>query len=266
MNDISFYLRDVKSILLLFIVCLSLQCSAQAQTITGNVIDGYDKGYLEEVRVVNLTNGDSSLSNTRGYFRILGNSGDSLIFSKKYYISNQITVGKDRHFLTELYLNARTLPQFNVYANQYKVPYLVGGTASSTGMSGFSDRKAGPGKIYKGMSDNPGLVPAITLDGLFSYFMKSERNKREYARKLALIARKKDYLDLIQSDSVMTALKLEYKLSNQDLDDLIIQFNLHNKNHEFLDMKRSMVEQRLIEFFDLRTGRRRERSTPLILK
>jgi len=254
----SLYLRRVKILILLFTICFTLQFSIQAQTITGNVIDGFDKGYLEDVWVVNLTNMDSSLTNSRGYFRLQGSRGDSIFFSKQYYILNKVIVGEDRHFVAEIYLNARTLPQFSVYGNEYKVPYLVGGTTSPTGMRGFSDRKAGPGKIYMGMSENPGLVPAVTIDGLISYFMKSERNKREYARKLAIIARKKDYLDLIQSDSVMTALKSEYNLSKQDLDDLIIEFNLHNKDHQFLDMSWKLVEQRLIEFFDWRTGRHRE--------
>lgn len=248
----------VRILVLLFTICFTLQFSIQAQTITGNVIDGFDKGYLEDVWVVNLMNMDSSLTNSRGYFRLIGNRGDSILFSKQYYIPNKVIVGEDRHFIAEIYLNARTLPQFSVYGDKYRVPYVVGSSASPTGMRGFSDRKAGPGKMYMGMSDNPGLVPAMTIDGPISYFMKSERNKREYARKLAIIARKKDYLELIQSDSVMTALKSEYNLSSQDLDDLIIEFNLHNKDHQFLDMSWKMVEQRLIEFFDWRTGRRRE--------
>ncbi|MCH7399404.1 hypothetical protein MM236_15485 [Belliella sp. DSM 107340] len=247
----------MKSTFFICLFCIAFCKSLIAQTITGNVIDGFDKGYLEDVVVINLANGDQSITNTRGYFRVKGNSGDSLSIIKEHYIPHGVKVGTDTHIIIEINLNARLLPRFDVYGEKYRISMSMDGSVSPTGMRGLTDRKAGPGKVYLGMSDNPGLAPAITIDGPISYFMKSERQKRQYARKLAFLARQQDYLELIQSDSVMTALKSEYNLSNQDLDDLIIEFNLQNRDHQFLDMNWKMVEQRLIDFFDRRTGRKR---------
>lgn len=125
-------------------------------------------------------------------------------------------------------------------------------------MRALSDRPAGPGKVYAGTSNNQSLQPGLTLDGPISYFMKSERQKRAYAKKLAFLARQKDYLDLIQSDSVMQALKYEYQLSDKDLDDLIIEFNLLNIDHQFLDMNWEQVEKMLTDFLERKTLYRKE--------
>ncbi len=111
--------------------------------------------------------------------------------------------------------------------------------------------------MYLGLADNPGLQPGMTIDGPISYFMKSERHKREYARKMAILERKKEYIEIIQSDSVMDALKEQFSLTARELDSLIIAFNLENQYHQFLDMPRERVEKLLWEFFHMHAFRRR---------
>lgn len=226
------------------------------QVITGNVIDGLDRDFLDKVWVINLQTQDSSLTNERGYFRVFGKKGDSLLISRNYYIPKTIIVGEERHLLAEIFLDARTLPRFDLYGNKMVIPFNAGNLSN---MRSLSDRPAGPGKVYLGTSDPSTMMPGLTLDGPISYFMKSERQKREYARKLAFLARQKDYLELIQSDSVMNALKIEYQLTDKDLDDLIIEFNLQNMDHQFLDMEWQRVEKLLTDFLDQRT---RYRSLP----
>jgi hypothetical protein len=223
---------------------------AQSQSITGNVIDGMDRGFLEKVWVINLSNRDSSMTNERGYFKVKGVKGDSLYFYRSSFIPKKLIVGNDTHILTDIYLDARMLPRFDVYGEPIVIPFRAGNVSS---MSGLSDRPAGPGKIYRGVSGNDGLSPGFTIDGPISYFMKSERQKREYARKLAFMARQEDYLKLIQSDSLMQALKREYTLTDKDMDDLIIEFNLANIHHQFLDMQYERVERLLIDFLESRT-------------
>ncbi|MCH7408608.1 hypothetical protein MM239_04320 [Belliella sp. DSM 111904] len=241
---------------LILILFLGLFCGAFAQNITGNVVDGLDKEYLEEVWVINLRTRDSVETNNRGYFRIPGISGDSIVFKRSYYIPTGMKIQEQFHLLVEIHMNARMLPQVNVYGRDDRVPFRIGQYGNGSGLNPLSDREAGPGKIYSGLNNNEALVPALTIDGLFSYFLKSERQKRQYAQKLAEMARQQDYLDLIQSDSVMQALKKNYELSDQDLDDLIIEFNLSNRHHQFKDMPRKVVEQRLLDFFDRRTGKK----------
>jgi hypothetical protein len=233
-----------------------LSNSAFAQVITGNVIDGLDRNFLDKVWVINLQNMDSSLTNERGYFRVLAKEGDSLLISRNYYIKKKMLIGSDRHILTEIYLDARTLPIFDLYADRMVIPFNAG---NQSNIHSLGNRPTGPGKVYLGTSDQEGMMmPGLTLDGPISYFMKSERQKRQYARKLAFLARQKDYLDLIQSDSVMQVLKTSYQLTDKDLDDLIIEFNLQNRDHQFLDLDWRRVEKMLIEFLNQRTGYRKE--------
>lgn len=229
--------------------------SVYGQVITGNIIDGLDRNFLDKVWVVNLQTKDSSQTNERGYFRVFGNKGDSLLISRNYYIPKTLIVGEDRHILTEIFLDARTLPRFDLYGDRMVIPFNAGNLSN---MISLSDRAAGPGKIYGGTSEQNGMMPGFTLDGPISYFMRSERQKRQYARKMAFLARQKDYLDLIQSDSVMQALKIEYNLTDKDLDDLIIEFNLLNLDHQFLDMETERVQKMLTDFLDQRTRNRKE--------
>lgn len=229
--------------------------SVYGQVITGNIIDGLDRNFLDKVWVVNLQTKDSSQTNERGYFRVFGNKGDSLLISRNYYIPKTLIVGEDRHILTEIFLDARTLPRFDLYGDRMVIPFNAGNLSN---MISLSDRAAGPGKIYGGTSEQNGMMPGFTLDGPISYFMRSERQKRQYARKMAFLARQKDYLDLIQSDSVMQAMKIEYNLTDKDLDDLIIEFNLLNLDHQFLDMETERVQKMLTDFLDQRTRNRKE--------
>ncbi|MCS4432925.1 hypothetical protein [Aquiflexum gelatinilyticum] len=244
-----------KFCLILFIFFASAQIKALSQVLTGNVLDGLDKGFLDKVWVINLQNKDSSLTNERGYFRVKAAAGDSILISKTYYIPKILIAGEEKHILTDIYLDARTLPRFDLYGESYVIPFKVGNQST---MRGLSDRPAGPGKIYAGLANNQSLQPGLTLDGPISYFMKSERQKRQYARKLAFLASQEDYLKLIQSDSVMAALKYEYNLTDEDLDGLIIEFNLQNIDHQFVGMEWERVEKLLIDFLDNRAGYKRK--------
>lgn len=245
----------MKRWLLFFSFLLVCRGTVMGQAITGNVIDGLDRGFLDKVWVVNLSTKDSSMTNERGYFRVKGASGDSLLIYRSFFIPQRIKVGKDTHILSVLFLDGRTLPRFDVYGEKIVIPFKAGNQST---MRGLSDRPAGPGKVYMGNSEGGGLAPGFTIDGPISYFMRSERQKREYARKLAFMARQKDYLTLIQSDSVMQGIKEMYRLSDQDLDDLIIEFNLANLSHQFVDMEYERVERLLKDFLDRKLKFRRE--------
>jgi hypothetical protein len=244
-----------KSLLIFLVFFATAQSIALSQVLTGNVLDGLDRGFLDNVWVINLQNRDSSLTNERGYFRVRASEGDSILFSKNYYLQKVLISGKEKHILTDIYLDARTLPRFDLYGEKFVIPFKVGNQSS---MRGLTDRPAGPGKIYTGLANNPSLQPGLTIDGPISYFMKSERQKRQYARKLAFLASQEDYLKLIQSDSVMAALKYEYNLTDEDLDGLIIEFNLQNMDHQFVGMEWERVQKLLLDFFDSRAGYRRK--------
>lgn len=242
---------------LIILFCLGTFCALDtyAQVITGNVVEGMDRNFLDKVWVINLDKKDSILTNERGYFRVKGQKGDSLLFRRDYYIPKKMAVGDETHIFTDIYLDARTLPMFDLYGERLVLPFKVGNQSS---MRSLGDRPTGPGKVYAGLANNENLMPGLTLDGPISYFMKSERQKRQYAKKLAFLARQKDYLDLIQSDSVMQVLKMEYDLTDRDMDDLIIEFNMANIDHQFLDMDWERVEQMLTDFLNQRTRYRKE--------
>jgi hypothetical protein len=56
----------------------------------------------------------------------------------------------------------------------------------------------------------------------------------------------------------MQTLKSEYNLTDKDMDDLIIEFNLQHIDHQFVDMDYERVERLLIDFLDRRTRYRRQ--------
>lgn len=241
--------------LILFVFLLGAPLQVAGQAITGNIIDGFDRKFLPDVWVVNQTRGDSSLTNERGYFRVSGTRGDTLFIHRNHFIATTYVVGQDTHILTAIYMDARTLPPFDLYAEKITIPFNVGNVSS---MRGLSDRPAGPGKIYSGMSDNPGLMPALTLDGPISYFMKSERQKRQYAKKLAFLNSQSGYLEFIQSDSVKSAFIQEFGLKEAELDSLIIQFNLFHLEHQFVNMSKERVGNLFYDFLQNRIYRREE--------
>jgi len=245
-----------KFLLALLIFFATAQIKVLSQVLTGNVLDGLDKGFLDKVWVINLQKKDSSLTNERGYFRVKASMGDSILLSKSYYIPKILIAGEEKHILTDIYLDARTLPRFDLYGEKFIIPFRVGNQST---MRSLTDGPAGPGKIYTGLANNPSLQPGLTLDGPISYFMKSERQKRQYARKLAFLASQEDYIKLIQSDSVMMALKYEYNLTDEDLDGLIIEFNLQNIEHQFVGMEWERVEKLLFNFLDSRAGYKRKK-------
>jgi hypothetical protein len=88
----------------------------------------------------------------------------------------------------------------------------------------------------------------MTLDGPISYFMRSERQKRQYRRKLEFLESQSGYLEYIQSDSVKIAIIEEFGLSETDLDGLIVEFNLANLDHQFVYMSKERVSSLFYEF------------------
>jgi hypothetical protein len=225
---------------------LWLALPAAAQTVTGNVIDIHDQYNLKGVKVENLNTQDTFTSNDRGYFRIPAGKGDSLRFTKEGYVDHVLVVEDSEHQLVSLTFDAVGLPPAYVFGQRPSL-YIPGVSKDIDP----NRRPAGPGKIYGGTSDShQTLTPGFTMDGPISYFTRRERNKRQYRRAMEKEARQAPYLELIKSDSVMQVLKRKYKLEEKELDSLIIEFNLHHIEHEFLDLNHDQVSDLLHQFFE----------------
>ncbi|WP_143960840.1 hypothetical protein [Litoribacter populi] len=229
--------------LFVFLICGS---AAFGQALTGNVIDVLDNYNLKDVKVENLRTSESFISNDRGYFRIGASIGDSLLFTKEGYVPHYWEVTEMEHQLIPLTFDAVGLP-----------PAYVFGQRPSLYIPGISkdldpNRKpAGPGRVYGGHSGSATeMTPGFTVDGPISYFTKRERNKRQYRRAMEKQSRQAPYLEIIKSDSVMQVLKSKYQLNDKELDSLIIEFNLHHIEHEFLDLDHEDVSSLLHAFFE----------------
>ncbi|WP_194775649.1 peptidase associated/transthyretin-like domain-containing protein [Pararhodonellum marinum] len=240
------------SAICMFLLYLPLQ----GQVVTGNIVDAQDRRYLETVMVTNLTTNDSAMSNFRGYFRVKASSGDSLRFTKDGFLSHTRKVESPDHIMVTLNFDSFLLPTAYVFGEQEVIRFVIPNLSQ---YQSLSSRPAGPGKMYLGHSEsNTALTPGMTLDGPISYFTRRERQKRQYQRRLEKAARQQPYLDLINSDSVRFALRYRYGLNKQDLDSLIVEFNLYHIEHEFLDMDTETVSRLLVEFLNNNVFIRRE--------
>ena len=228
------------------ILLLLISYSIQGQVLTGNVIDVHDQYNMKGVKVENLNNSQTYTSNARGYFRIEVDLGDTVVFSKEGYVDYVLLVKDTEHMVIPLTFDAMGLPTAYVFGDRPSL-YIPGVSKDID-----PDRKPmGPGWIMPGHSgSHTDLTPGVTLDGPISYFTKRERNKRQYKRALEKIQRQQDYLDVIQSDSIKQVLMERFEVNEEELDELIIGFNIYHREHEFLDMDKKTVLGLLYEFLN----------------
>ncbi|MES2276112.1 MAG: SusC/RagA family TonB-linked outer membrane protein [Bacteroidota bacterium] len=88
---------------------------AAADSIAGTTLDNNGKP-LANVKVVNLSRGNSSLSNAKGKFLLTGQAGDRLSFEHPEYYYQEISWNGKQNFITQL--SGKFLPVNNLNANR----------------------------------------------------------------------------------------------------------------------------------------------------
>ena len=111
------------SLLLFFFFCV-VSLSAQRRY-SGNVIDAWDKKYLEGV-VVSHPSGEKVKTNSRGYFSIPALQGDTLTFQFPGFLEKKMRLTADAFLFVELQDLARLLPTFQVKAEPYRFRFKDG--------------------------------------------------------------------------------------------------------------------------------------------
>lgn len=214
---------------------------------SGNVVDAWDKKYLEGVVVTN-GKGEKAKTNTRGYFSIFTLMGDTLVFNFPGFLEKKWVVNSEHFLFIELQDRARLLPTFQVKAEPYSFRFKDGKlilieepSVEKTRLS----QQVGIG--VDSTSPNPGFA----IYGPISYFTKRNRQLRAYEKRMEWEKRRQGYLEVIDSDSLRTSLMDSYQLDRQQWDDLILRFNVFHASHEFLDWPKVRVQEALVTFFRL---------------
>ena len=214
---------------------------------SGNVVDAWDKKYLEGVVVTN-GKGEEAKTNARGYFSISSLMGDTLVFNFPGFLEKKWVAASDYFLFIELQDRARLLPTFQVKAEPYSFRFKDGklilveeSTVEETRLS----QQVGMG--IDSTSPNPGFA----IYGPISYFTKRNRQLRAYEKRMEWEKRRQGYLEVIDSDSLHTSLMDSYQLDRKQWDDLILRFNVFHASHEFLDWPKARVQEALVTFFRL---------------
>ena len=234
------------SLLLFFFFCV-VSLSAQRRY-SGNVIDAWDKKYLEGV-VVSHPSGEKVITNSRGYFSIPASQGDTLTFQFSGFLEKKMPLTADAFLFVELQDLARLLPTFQVKAEPYRFRFKDGKLYLSEDEPVVE--KPLSQQVGFGATDSTSPTPGFSIYGPISYFTKRNRELRAYEKRLDWERQRVGYLEVIDADSVRTELMHQYNLDRKKWDELILRFNTFHAAHEFLGWSKERVLAALKEFFRL---------------
>ena len=234
------------SLLLFFFFCV-VSLSAQRRY-SGNVIDAWDKKYLEGV-VVSHASGEKVITNSRGYFSIPASQGDTLTFQFPGFLERKMILTADAFLFVELQDLARLLPTFQVKAEPYRFRFKDGKLYLSEDEPVVE--KPLSQQVGFGATDSTSPTPGFSIYGPISYFTKRNRELRAYEKRLDWERQRVGYLEVIDADSVRNELMEQYGLDRKKWDELILRFNTFHAAHEFLGWSKERVLAALKEFFRL---------------
>lgn len=220
-------------------------CAKGQTTFSGNVLDAFDKKYLEGV-TVSIPGKESVVTNSRGYFSLKGEVGDSLRLSFPGFVDHEIVLGENRFLLIQIQDKARLLPTFQVEAEPYRFRFKDGKLYLAEDEPEQA-RKLSHG-VSAGAAQNANLTPGVAVYGVLSSLTKRNRELKKYEEKLQWIERRQGYLEVIDSDSIRKELMDTYRLDRESWDRLIVKFNEFHLEHEFLDWPKDRVAASLKEF------------------
>ena len=248
LTDSAYFWQSMKRIfLLLFFFFWVVSLSAQRKY-SGNVIDAWDKKYLEGV-VVSNPSGEKISTNARGYFSIPALQGDTLIFQFPGFLEKKMPLTADAFLFVELQDLARLLPTFQVKAEPYRFRFKDGKLYLSEDEPVAEKRLSQ--QVGMGAIDPTSATPGFAIYGPISYFSKRNRQLRAYEERMNWERQRVGYLEVIDSDSVRIELMQQYGLDRKKWDEFILRFNTFHAAHEFLGWSKERVLAALKEFFRL---------------
>ncbi len=215
---------------------------------SGNVVDAWDKKYLEGVVVTN-GKGEESKTNARGYFSISSLVGDTLVFNFPGFLEKKWVATSESFLFIELQDRARLLPTFQVKAEPYSFRFKDGKLTLVEEAS--AEEKPLSQQVSFGATDSTSPTPGYAIYGPISYFTKRNRELRAYEKRLDWERQRAGYLEVIDSDSLRQELMMQYNLDRKGWDELLVRFNQFHAAHEFLGWSKDRVVAALKEFLRL---------------
>lgn len=235
----------MKYTLFLFFPLLISSFAFSQSRYSGNVIDAWDKKYLEGVEV-SVMGQNKVATNARGYFSVQAYLGDTILLEFPGFFEKKWVAGEDRFLLLELQDKARLLPTFQVKAEPYRFQFRDGKLYIIENEE-FEEKSLSQ-EISTSRFNSPLSPQGLTIYGPISYFTKRNRQLRQYEERLDWLKRREGYLEVIDSDSIRTHLMVRYGLDRKGWDDRVIRFNQFHQTHDFLDWKKERVLEALNEF------------------
>lgn len=238
----------MKKLFLLFLLFLSILTASAQRRYSGNVIDAWDKKYLEGVSVSSSFQEKTS-TNARGYFSITARLGDTLRISFPGFLEKKLLLTEEQFLFVELQDLARLLPTFQVKAEPYRFRFKDGKLYLSE--DEVVQEKRLSQQVGLGAIDPTSPTPGFVIAGPISYFSKRNRQLRAYEERLDWERQRAGYLEVIDADTMRTEFMQQYRLDRTQWDALILRFNTFHASHEFLGWSKERVLASLKEFFRL---------------
>ena len=238
----------MKKLFLLFLLFFSILTSSAQRRYSGNVIDAWDKKYLEGV-LVSSSFQEKTSTNARGYFSITARLGDTLRISFPGFLEKKLLLTEEQFLFVELQDLARLLPTFQVKAEPYRFRFKDGKLYLSE--DEVVQEKRLSQQVGLGAIDPTSPTPGFVIAGPISYFSKRNRQLRAYEERLDWERQRAGYLEVIDADTMRTEFMQQYRLDRTQWDALILRFNTFHASHEFLGWSKERVLASLKEFFRL---------------
>lgn len=238
----------MKQLFLLFLLFFSILSTSAQRRYSGNVIDAWDKKYLEGVTVIGSFQEKVS-TNSRGYFTITARVGDTLRISFPGFLETRLLLTEEQFLFVELQDLARLLPTFQVKAEPYRFRFKDGKLYLAEDEPVQEKRLSQ--RVGLGALDPTSPTPGFVISGPISYFSRRNRQLRAYEERMTWEKQRAGYLEVIDADSVRIELMQLYRLDRKQWDELILRFNSFHAAHEFLGWSKERVFASLKEFFRL---------------
>lgn len=232
-----------RTCLLWYLFTLSLSASF-SQEVKGTVWEGQGQNSIAWVKVDNTRSSKFTYTDHQGKFRIIAQSGDTLVFSLKNFHSRSLVLDQptDEPLVVYLDFDAVELPEVYVMEKNENTSIQLRGIPKADP----NHVPLQPGDVRTGATED--YRPGLTMAGPISFFSKAEKHKRNYQKAEELREAQKAYLEVVRSDSIRSELICHFSLNREKYDSLLILFNAANQHHQFRDMEKDRVERLLFYF------------------
>ncbi len=233
---------------LFWLIAISFEGQAQTHfTISGITSDSVTRDPVAIVYVQSLRTKNVSITNDKGEFKIISVFGDSLIFSRLGYRLKKVFIGTLSGSIAVTLSETQTiLPALSIYGDYqpqgkplwYKSIRIPKPTDNVT---------QDPGNEYMIQT----FGPSYTIIGPFSYFLKSEKEKRTLKRVENERNRTHTFRMVMNDPETKSLIKNRFSFSQEKYDSRIEQFVLKYPDAAYLKSRIEILDL-LFYFFSLK--------------